>query len=181
VTGTWATDNTIGLFLVWALMVGSTFQAASGAWTAPNNVFGSSNQFNFLATNGNVFELFDVSLTEGSVAPPFQVPDYVDELVACRRYYKKNPSMMGHWGETSSTEAYFFAPHTPPMRAGPTVATLLTASRISRQVLASYNVGPCTLIDNVPSGTSFSINTATAAANVPASLVGDTVSFNARL
>ena len=33
------------------------------------------------------FELFDVSLTEGSVAPPFQVPDYASELALCQRYW----------------------------------------------------------------------------------------------
>ena len=179
-TGTWAIDNTAGLNIQWTLMGGATVIGAANTWVAASS-FATANQFNFMGTINNVFELFDVSLTEGSVAPPFQVPDYADELVACRRYYKKNPSIMGHWGETSSTEAYFSVPHTPPMRAGPTLTTLLTASRISRQVLASYNVGPCTIVDNVTSGTSFSINTATAAANVPASLVGDTVSFNARL
>ena len=30
--------------------------------------------------NGNAFELFDVSLTEGSVAPPFVVPDYAERV-----------------------------------------------------------------------------------------------------
>ena len=49
--------------------------------------YGSSNQFNFIGTNGNIFELFDVSLTEGTVAPPFVVPDYPSELAACQRYY----------------------------------------------------------------------------------------------
>ena len=35
-----------------------------------------------MGTVGNVFELFDVCLTEGTVAPPFEVPDYASELAA---------------------------------------------------------------------------------------------------
>ena len=38
--------------------------------------YATANQFNFMGTINNVFELFDVSLTEGTVAPPFQLPDY---------------------------------------------------------------------------------------------------------
>ena len=86
-TGTWATDNTLGIRVSWALMVGSTFQTAAGAWAA-GNFMGSPNQFNFMGTAGNVFELFDVSLTEGTVAPPFQVPDYASELALCQRYFE---------------------------------------------------------------------------------------------
>ena len=42
------------------------------------------------ATAGNIFELFDVSLTEGTVAPPFQVPDYASELALCQRYFAES-------------------------------------------------------------------------------------------
>ena len=87
-TGTWPVDNTLGLLVLWTLMAGSTFQQTAGSWQAAG-VIGSSNQFNFMGTNGNVFELFDVGLYEGNVAPPFMVPDYVSELAACQRYWQK--------------------------------------------------------------------------------------------
>lgn len=89
VTGTWLTDNGNGLQIVWTLMSGSTFQQAAGAWAAGNTP-GTVNQFNLLGTNGNVFELFDVSLTEGTSAPAFVVPDYPNELVLCQRYYERS-------------------------------------------------------------------------------------------
>ena len=88
VTGTWPTGNVAGIYLQWSLMCGSTYAIAPNTWSATTTI-GSSNQFNFMGTNGNVFELFDVSLTEGNVAPPFQVPDYASELEACRRYYQQ--------------------------------------------------------------------------------------------
>ena len=87
-TGTWATDNTPGLYVMWTLMSGTTSQMAANTWGGAQ-FLGTANQFNCMGTNGNVFELFDVSLTEGSVAPPFQVPDYVAELALCQRYYEQ--------------------------------------------------------------------------------------------
>jgi len=88
-TGTWPKDNTAGLVLRWGLMAGSTFQQAAGSWGTVNAI-GSSSQFNLMGTNGNVFELFDVSMTEGSAAPVFQVPDFTTELLKCQRYWEKS-------------------------------------------------------------------------------------------
>ena len=88
--GTWAAGNSTsaGVLISWGLMVGGTYQTPAGSWVA-SNFMGSSNQFNFMGTLSNIFDLFDVSLTEGSVAPPFQVPDYASELALCQRYYYK--------------------------------------------------------------------------------------------
>ena len=87
-SGAWVADNTAGVEISFVLMAGSSVQTPAGVWTT-GNLLSSSNQFNFMGTNGNVFELFDVSLTEGNVAPPFVVPDYASELAACMRYYRK--------------------------------------------------------------------------------------------
>jgi hypothetical protein len=87
-SGTWATDNGLGIDLWFGLMCGSSLQTTAGVWTA-GSFIGSPNQFNFMGTNGNVFELFDVGMYEGNVAPPFKVPDYPSELLACMRYYYK--------------------------------------------------------------------------------------------
>lgn len=86
-TGTWATDNTVSFLVYFVLAAGTTFQTAAGAWTA-GNFFATSNQFNLLGTNSNVFELFDVGLYEGNAAPAFQLPDYASELLVCQRYYQ---------------------------------------------------------------------------------------------
>lgn len=88
VSGTWLKDTGVGIDIRWGLMVGSTYQQAAGAW-GTGNVYGSANQFNLLGTVGNVFELFDVGLYEGSSAPVFVVPDYASELVLCKRYFQR--------------------------------------------------------------------------------------------
>jgi hypothetical protein len=119
-TGTWAADNTLGLYVAWALYAGTTFKTPADLWTAGSfySVTGTSSTMN---VNGSIFELFDVSLTEGSVAPPFQVPDYASELALCQRYY--NRISAGLTTLTSLNLYYSVLAHFPvTMRAQPTVA-----------------------------------------------------------
>jgi len=129
--GTWATDNTQGMVISWQLMCGSSFQFAANTWTA-GNLGATANQFNFMGTNGNVFELFDVSLTEGPVAPPFTVPDYASELIACQRYYTVDMIFMQSPVAGASINTLPFA---SVMRAAPTVTLVsheaVTASAIT--------------------------------------------------
>lgn len=120
--GTWVTDNTTGIDLWFGLMCGSTYQTTAGIWTAGNFV-GSANQFNFMGTNGNVFELFDVGLYEGSVAPAFQVPDYAQELLICKRYFQLLGSTSTLIIRSDAANAFYrWISFNVPMRATPTCA-----------------------------------------------------------
>lgn len=87
--GSWLTNNGGGLYLTFSLSMGSTYQTTGGSWQA-GSFQATSNQFNFMGTNGNVFELFDVGLYEGTGAPAFKVPDYQTELSVCQRYWQKS-------------------------------------------------------------------------------------------
>jgi hypothetical protein len=117
-SGAWIKDATgSGLTVIWALMVGSSFQKTAGAWgTDASGIYASSNQSNFLGTNGNVFELFDVGLYEGSVAPAFQVPNVDDETRKCQRYYFKYATAIV--SSSGNTYAAWVLP--VKMRAAPT-------------------------------------------------------------
>jgi hypothetical protein len=121
IAGVWATDNTASLNLYWTLMAGSNYQGAAGVW-GTTAFLGTSNQFNFMGTAGNVFELFDVGLYEGSVAPPFMVPDYASELRACQRYYWKTGVRLQAYSAAGAN--FMVTLHYPTeMRiAGPTMA-----------------------------------------------------------
>jgi hypothetical protein len=120
VTGTWAVDYTLGFIVTWGLMTGPTWQQVAGSWGTVNAA-GSSNQFNFMGTLNNVFELFDVSLTEGNAAPPFMVPDYASELLACQRYYYKRPDgLVGYY--TAVTAAIGWTRYPVYMRTAPTLS-----------------------------------------------------------
>ena len=124
--GTWPVDNTQSMFIRWGLMAGASFQQTAGSW-GTGNAIGSPNQFNFMGAIGNIFELFDVGMYEGSVAPPFMVPDYVSELALCKRYWEQ--SNIGVWFSGSVVlGGGYIAPgfFTVEKRAAPTV-TLINA------------------------------------------------------
>jgi len=127
-TGTWPTDNTAGIILFFALMCGATYQTAANAWAA-GNFIATANQFNLFGTNGNVFELFDVGMYEGNVAPAFMLPDYARELDLCQRYWQPMPFY--------DQEYYAYAGQTyianlmiPPMRVGPTVISSMSGTGV---------------------------------------------------
>jgi hypothetical protein len=134
-TGTWVIDNTKGFELRWGLMVGSTWQQAAGSWGTVNAV-GSANQFNFMGTAGNVFELFDVGLYEGTVAPAFQVPDYASELALCQRYYQKFIGFMVAGNHAAGQLMYNGFPIAPQLRATPTSVTFANTSYANASALA---------------------------------------------
>jgi len=157
----WKTDNSAAFLITWALAAGTDFQTATlNAWVSAN-AYSTSNQFNFMGTSGNVFELFDVSLTEGATAPPFAVPDYASELALCQRYYRKiggqtlgdvmTIQYIGQGGQPMGASW----PITPPMRSTPTVAEFGAWSKTN---VSSTNL-------NFASATSFGVQySATAAA-----------------
>jgi hypothetical protein len=118
-TGVWDKINGVGIEVRWALMVGGAPNVQpAGSWGTVAAV-GSASQFNFMSIMGNVFHLYDVSLTEGSVAPPFVVPDYISELAACQRYYRQTRTGTGI--AYSIYAVRLFIPH-HGMRSAPTIS-----------------------------------------------------------
>jgi hypothetical protein len=123
-TGTWANDNTVGMYLQITLMAGATYQTAGvNAWTGGTNLFAGTTQFNFMGTNGNVFELFDVGMYQ-NVAPSFQAAEYTTDLLACMRYYRKTtgepatePTLYGYGDVGASVGICICYP--VPMRVAP--------------------------------------------------------------
>jgi hypothetical protein len=125
-TGAWDTTNLLAMSIGWMLMTGATYHQAAGAWQNAN-ALGSPNQFNFFGTNGNVFELFDVGLYEGAVAPPFQVPDYHSELILCMRYLERGNQRLTYYsgaGIAGINTAYDTVSFLVPKRAVPTMTVI---------------------------------------------------------
>ena len=92
--GTWYTDNSKGLEVMWALDVGDNYQdvAAISAWQT-GATFGASTDTNTWSdTTGNTFELTGVQLEVGSSATPFEHENYGQTLTKCQRYYYRDPN-----------------------------------------------------------------------------------------
>lgn len=130
-TGTWERGNLGGLCVHWCLTAGSTFQTTAGVWVT-NNAFCTSNQFNFFGTVGNVFELFDVGLYDGSTAPNFVVSDYLYELITCRRYCRRlggdlgGDMMIQGYAPAAGYGCSYFMEIVPQMRSNPTAVIIGT-------------------------------------------------------
>ena len=74
-TGTWLTNNGIGISILFGLGVGTTFSSTAGAWAAGN--FGSSTgATSVVGTNGATFYITGVQLEVGSTATSFDYRPY---------------------------------------------------------------------------------------------------------
>jgi hypothetical protein len=109
-TGTWATDNTMGMVIFFTTMCGSTYITAPGAWTAGNFIAGTGigNMFTVASTGidfANVGLYLDAS---GSGLPPaWEMPDEAAELAACMRYWEKQNVVGTTWcGNSTSGIGY---------------------------------------------------------------------------
>ena len=83
-TGTWASDNTTGLQIMWCLWQGG-YSGAPNSWQA-GNIIGSTSNVNWVATVGNTFYLTGVQFEFGSVSTNFEFKSFNQELDLCKRY-----------------------------------------------------------------------------------------------
>jgi len=168
IPGAWVVDSTVGLYVSWALMAGSNVQQAAGSWTSNVGFLATANQFNFMGTAGNVFELFDVGLYEGNVAPPFMVPDYASELAACMRHWER---VTGGYRQTMTSNGCVGVvfPFKVTKRAQPTCA--FTANAPTNSTFNSFSMNDLNSV-----GIQF-----TGAVNTESIHNGFTVNANARL
>jgi len=86
-SGTWDTDNTIGLQLRFDLGSGSNFNGTAGSWGASNLLRTSGSQ-SVVGTNGATFYITGVQLEKGATATSFDYRDYGREFILCQRYYE---------------------------------------------------------------------------------------------
>ena len=129
-TGTWATDNGVGLRVWFQLGMGSAYDTTGGVW-ATGNLGSTSGTVDFAANSGATFYLTGVQLEQNYQPTPFEQRPYGVELALCQRYYWR--STTGLTTDGSSRHAHFrrmnqytsvasgHCAFPVPMRAEPTV------------------------------------------------------------
>jgi hypothetical protein len=174
-TGTWATDNSLGMTLWIAMGVSVAATAPSNnAWIS-GDYRGASGTTNVMGTNGATFYLTGVQLEVGSSATTFEYRPFGKELLLCQRYYEKSYDLNqlpgsftgGARGTSTNGTVYAEGPgwfFLVAKRTGPTVVfynlvTGATAKAYQVSSAASITVGAryigqtgITIIDYTSSG-----------------------------
>jgi hypothetical protein len=131
-TGTWSTDNSIGLELDFGLGVASNISNTAGAWTTGG--LGVTGATSVVGTNGATFYITGVQLEVGSSATGFEYRQYGQELALCQRYYQvlSSIAVAGYSAGTSESQMGNY-PFKISMRSAPTVTVTSngTTSRFS--------------------------------------------------
>jgi hypothetical protein len=88
-TGTWATDNTQGVYVQFGFGVGATYSGTAGAWAGAYYA-SATGATSVVGTNGATFYITGVQLEKGSTATSFDYRPYGTELALCQRYFEKS-------------------------------------------------------------------------------------------
>jgi len=134
-SGTWLTNNGVGLRVIFSLGVGSTRQGTANAW-ASADYQSPSGCVNVVGTSGATFYITGVQLEKGSTATSFDYRLYGTELVLCERYYQKITGVTCGTG-TSGSDCGASVMFKTEMRAGPSVG-LTAPFSITRFNIADF-------------------------------------------
>jgi hypothetical protein len=84
-TGTWLTDNGIGMRIYFGLGYGSTYAGTAGAWAA-TRYESATGGVSVIGTASATWQITGVQLEVGEQATPFEHRSYGDELRRCQRW-----------------------------------------------------------------------------------------------
>jgi hypothetical protein len=153
-TGTWLTNNGIGIDVVFGLGVGSTFSGTAGAW-AGSNFLSATGAVSVVGTNGATFYLTGVQLEVGSAATPFERRQYGQELALCQRYAyvlqgQGGFTPFGYGAYVNTTQLNIYIPFPVQMRASPAVsysaANTFYVDNGTVSSITSDQVGPYSIV-----------------------------------
>jgi hypothetical protein len=149
-TGTWATNNTAGINVLFGLGVGSTYSGTAGSWSA-NTYLSATGATSVVGTSSATFYITGVQLEKGSTATSFDYRPYGTELALCQRYFYKNqnttganiyPIMLQAYSTTAAFGKICDLPVT--MRANPTSSTTATSGTFTPSTAAGGSAGAFT-------------------------------------
>lgn len=132
-SGTWLTTNAVGIYLMWSLGTGSSYQSSTLDAYQAGFYMAKSDQVNIAASVSSTWQLTGVQLEVGDVATAFEHEDVGTTLRKCQRYYYKvehsyGSIEIGTGLETTTTQARIFVPFLVEMRSHPTAVETSTTA-----------------------------------------------------
>ena len=127
-TGTWVTNNGVGIYVQLGLGCGSTWNGTAGSWSA-NNYISATGATSVVGTNGATLYITGVQLEVGSSATGYEYRQYQQELALCQRYYQTYtgtpnymPPASGVWRSSTRFDCVTILPVV--MRSTPTITAV---------------------------------------------------------
>jgi hypothetical protein len=84
-SGTWLTNNSVGLRVAFDLGNGSSLRSSAGSWASSGN-YGSTGSVELVGTASATLYITGVQLEAGDTATDFEHRSYGEELSLCQRY-----------------------------------------------------------------------------------------------
>tara|TARA_Y100000114_G_C11736880_1_gene316686 strand:- start:371 stop:1510 length:1140 start_codon:yes stop_codon:yes gene_type:complete len=122
--GSYSTNNTTALGVLFSLGAGSGKSGTAGAWTA-SDLFSATGAVSVVGTGSATFEITGVQLEE-VVATDFEHKKFCEEQLLCQRYYQviqgnSDLIMFGSGRASGTANALVAVPLSVPLRASPTI------------------------------------------------------------
>ena len=139
-TGTWVTNNGLGVRLTFGLGSGASFSGTAGAWAGANYQT-ATGATSVVGTSGATFYITGVQLEVGSVATSFERRSYGQELQLAQRYYYKS-IFTSAWFNDCYQAGTSYSGQTIPfpttMRSYPTIVADLSTNWVTSNLSANY-------------------------------------------
>ena len=135
-TGTWLTNNGIGIRCHFTIGMGSNYTATAGAWTAGAK-FAPTGATSIVGTSGATLYITGVQLETGTTATDFEKLQYGQQLALCQRYYEKsyNQSTVPATGQIAGAAATVSSSLAPTQAPGVT----FKVTKRTAPTMAIYN------------------------------------------
>jgi hypothetical protein len=127
-SGTWLTNNDVGIGLFFSLGIGSANSITAGSWQAVNAT-SPTGAGSVVGTNGATWYVTGVQLEAGTTASPFEYRQYGTELQLCQRYFYSlggtaSYEFIGCGNCFASNQILMLVTMPVKMRSAPTLSTV---------------------------------------------------------
>jgi hypothetical protein len=162
-SGTWATDNTTGLKILFDFGSGTTYQGTADTW-ASANYHTASSSVQLIGTGSATWYITGLQLELGEQATAFEHRSFADELIRCQRYFERSYQIGTATGAATASGAKMFQMASSATALYPSQQNFITVKRAAPTMVA-YSTS---------SGTADRIRDASAGQNLTVSSISNT-------